>query len=102
MYGIDRAGQKVICVIDHSLWADFCCDVQSWPLQDEIYTVSGFGEIENEPGVFLYELPCITCACSGLSGSPWPLEIFRPVNTARADIGIFTRLLDRVPVPVGD
>jgi hypothetical protein len=53
MYGIDRAGQKVICVIDHSLWADFCCDVQSWPLQDEIYTVSGFGEIENEPGVFL-------------------------------------------------
>jgi hypothetical protein len=43
MNPINRIGQKVICVQDHSLWSNFCCDLPRWPLLDETYTVSGFG-----------------------------------------------------------
>lgn len=90
---INRTGQKAICVQDHILWAAFCCDIP-WPLLDEIYTVSGFGEIEGCPGIFLSELPPVSCGCHQLDNAPWPIECFRPVDERATDIGELTKILD--------
>jgi hypothetical protein len=93
MNAINRRGQKVICVQDHALWANFCCDLP-WPLLDQIYTVSGFGEIEHHPGIFLLELPPVSCSCHQLSGAPWPIECFRPLDQRATDISALTKILD--------
>lgn len=98
MNAINRAGQRVVCIQDHAIWANFCCDaITRWPLLDEIYTVSGFTEIEDQPGIFLRELPNVNCACVGLSNAPWPIEIFRALEDRKTDISTFTKLLDRTP-----
>jgi hypothetical protein len=96
MNSINRRGQKVICIIDHAIWADFCCELR-WPLQDEIYTVSGFAEIDGCPGIFLHELPPVVCVCHQLDDAPWPLECFRALDERQTDISEFTKLLDRTP-----
>jgi hypothetical protein len=78
--GIHRVGQKVICTQDHVVWANFCCD-QRWPIQDEIYTVTGFAEVERGlPGVFLLELANVNCECCSLTDAPWPLQCFRAID----------------------
>jgi hypothetical protein len=94
MSGIDRIGQRVVCVQDHVVWANFCCDaITRWPLLDEIYTVAGFAEIDGVPGIFLAELPPVTCECHLLSGAPWPLQCFRPLDERKTDIGSLTKIL---------
>jgi hypothetical protein len=95
MNPINRPGQKVICVQDHALWADFCCDIPCWPLLDEIYTVSGFGEIEGCPGIYLFELPPVSCTCHHLEAAPWPIDCFRPLDQRQTDISALTNILDR-------
>jgi hypothetical protein len=98
MNAINRCGQRVACIQDHAVWANFCCDaITRWPLLDEIYTVSGFAEIDGCPGIFLTELPPVTCECHSLSGAPWPLVIFRAIEEHATDISILTAILDRTP-----
>ena len=71
--------------------------ISAFPLPDEIYTVSGFSDIEGCPGIFLLELPPVSCSCSGLSNAPWPLECFRPLDQRPTDIGELSKILDRTP-----
>ena len=101
MNAINRCGQRVVCIQDHAVWANFCCDaITRWPIYDQIYTVTGFSEIEGNPGIFLRELPRVNCACVGLSNAPWPLVIFRAIDERRTDISEFTKLLDQTPQPI--
>ena len=97
MNAINRAGQRVVCVTDHAIWANFCCDLTSWPICDEVYTVSGFAEIDGCPGIFLAELPPVVCECHNLSGAPWPLQCFRALDERTTNIGELTKLLDQTP-----
>jgi hypothetical protein len=88
MNPINRVGQKVVCV-------QFCCDLPGWPLLDETYTVIGFAEIEYHPGIFLLELPSVSCSCHQLSGAPWPIEVFRRFDQRTTDISELTKILDQ-------
>lgn len=97
MNAINRAGQRVVCVTDHAIWANFCCDLTGWPICDEVYTVTGFAEIDGCPGIFLRELPLITCECHQLSDAPWPLQCFRAIDERKTDISTFTKSLDAIP-----
>lgn len=96
MNSINRAGQRVICVQHPDVWQMFCCGLP-WPRLDAVYTVSGFGEIEDTPGVYLNEISGVTCQCAGLSNAPWPMECFWPVDERQTDISEFTKLLDQTP-----
>jgi len=96
-WDINRCGQKVICIQDHSLWQTFCCDLPCWPLLDQTYTVSGFGQIEGHPGIYLHELSGVTCGCFQLDNAPWPLEIFRSLDQRNTDINELKKLLVKTP-----
>ena len=52
----------------------------NFPLRGDIYTVQGFGDIEGHPGIFLYELPPVTCDCHSLRDAPWPMRCFAPLD----------------------
>jgi hypothetical protein len=98
MNAINRVGQKVICIIDHVVWANFCCDaITRWPIFDEVYEVGGFGDIDGCPGIFLHELPPVVCVCHQLDNAPWPLECFRALEERHTDIGELTAILNRTP-----
>jgi hypothetical protein len=92
MWSIDRVGQKVQCVAHPDVWQAFCCNLP-WPAPGEIFTVSGFAEIESTPGLYLYELPPVSCECHQLQGAPWPAACFAPLDQHRTDIGELTKLL---------
>jgi hypothetical protein len=62
-----------------------------WPLEGAVYTVSGFGLIEDHPGIYLYELNGVTCGCHQLRNAPWPLEVFRPLDQRSTDISALTQ-----------
>jgi hypothetical protein len=96
MNSINRAGQRVICVQHPDVWQAFCCGL-SWPALDAVYTVSGFGTIEDHPGIYLRELTPVACSCHQLSAAPWPMEIFRPMDQRHTDIGELTKILDQTP-----
>ena len=89
---------KVECVEDHSVWQLFCCPMSLWPICGMTYTVAGFASIEDHPGIYLYELPPVSCKCCSLDNAPWPLEIFRPLNERKTDIGELMKILDQRPV----
>src|SRR5271165_4501368 len=97
MWGIDRVGQKVQCVQDEFIWQFVCWELPCYPRLDAIYTISGFGEIEQTPGVYLAELSGVSCPCLGLNNAPWPIECFRPLDQRATDIGELTKILDRTP-----
>jgi hypothetical protein len=99
MNAINRAGQRVVCVQHPDVWQMFCCGL-SWPRLNTVYTVAGFGEIENCPGIYLAELPPVACSCHRLEAAPWPIECFRPVDQRQTDIGELTKLLDQTPQPI--
>ena len=93
MNAINRCGQRVVCIQDHAVWVNFCCDtITRWPVQDQTYTVAGFGEIDGSPGIFFAELPPVTCECHSLTGAPWPIECFRALRR-KTDIGSLTKIL---------
>jgi len=83
MTSIDRIGQKVVCVYDSNGWQSFCCGMASWPSLGDILTVSGFGLVEDMPGIWLYELPPIDCSCCGLSGAPLADDLLPATRRAR-------------------
>lgn len=87
---------KVICVTHPDVWQDFCCELP-WPQLDAVYTVSGLATIENELGIFLFELPPVSCSCHQLEAAPWPATCFRPLDQRQTDITIFEKILNRVP-----
>lgn len=92
MNPINRVGQKVVCIQDGNIWHYFCSVLDHWPILDQVYTVSDFGEIDGEPGIHLREIAGITCECSGLADAPWPIEIFRPLARCKTDISALTKL----------
>lgn len=85
-WGIDRIGQKAICIQDDSLWQTFCCVLPCWPLLDHIYTSVVLASICAK----------ITCSRYQLDNAPWPLEIFRLLDQRQTDISELVEILDDV------
>ena len=48
MNGIDRVGMRVVCIQDHAVWANFCCDaITRWLIQ-HILTEEIFSKVFDE------------------------------------------------------
>jgi len=92
-WAIDRVGMKVQCVQDDFIWQFVCWELPCYPRRGAVYTVAGFGLIDDTPGVYLREIPGVTCSCAGLDNAPWPLQIFRPLDQRTTDIGALKQLL---------
>lgn len=101
MNGIDRIGQKVVCVVPVEFWLlGICISMPAFPRQDRTYTVAGFEDSSGHPGIHLQEIAGIDCPCRKLTNTAWPLSAFRPVNERKTDISQFESLLktDKTPV----
>lgn len=94
MNPINRIGQKVCCVGDERVWFAFVCpSLKVYPKKGEVYTVAGFETYAGLPGIHLREIGGIECACNGLSGVPWLISAFRPLDERRTDISELQSLL---------
>lgn len=99
MNPINRIGQKVVCTGDERIWLFFICPtLKDYPKRGEVYTVAGFETTyAGLPGIHLREVADLECACSGITGAPWLITAFRPLDERKTDISELQTLLDRVP-----
>lgn len=77
MSGINRVGQKVRCIEPNFkyLW---CPNISPLPKMNGIYTVGGFEDYANWPGIHLNEFTNTNCDCIGKRMS-WPIKCFVPL-----------------------
>ncbi len=95
MNGINRRGQKVICVASFSIHGLFGEVVpHQTPQPDHVYTVADFidcigasveGQYGRMPGIDLVEVPVIILRGTN-KPSGWPLVGFRPADERKTDI----------------
>lgn len=101
MNPINRVGQKVRCVGDERVWLIFVCpSLKQYPKQGEVYTVSGFETYAGLPAIHLREIGDLECACLRVSGAPWLLSAFKPLDERKTDIGELQSLLNPTPATV--
>lgn len=105
MSGINRQGQKVVCVAFINVWlGDNPGTLHIYegarPIPDEVYTVDGFvesGAILTEhhagtlPGIALVEIPC-ALKCPSMEPLGWPIAAFRAIDARETDISEIIRL----------
>jgi hypothetical protein len=101
MNPINRIGQKVRCVGDERVWLLFVCPtLKVFPRNGVTYTVAGFEEHQGLPCIHLREIAGLECACKSLSGVPWLIAAFRPLDERETDIGELRALLVDEPEKV--
>jgi len=98
MNGINRRGQKVRCV-ERIVILNGSDPMRPKalpfvPLLEQVYTVAdfipslpkqGFEDDGQQPGISLYEMPCLTMEHDGRPVG-WPIRSFRPVDERKTDI----------------
>lgn len=118
MHGINRRGQKIVCIASVEVICAIC-GLARVPEENGVYTVRDFGEFDTRglggmtktevciPGVFLDEVPDIaSCPCVApemavpMKPLPWPLVLFKPVFEGKTDISEIVR--NGLDVPVAD
>lgn len=118
MNGINRIGQRIVCVKVGMEVVCRGCGRIPHPELGGTYTVAGFADFDtrpiadgmrnvravNIPGVSLKEIPDIgSCQCEVPghrelpSPLPWLLMMFRPVDERETDISVFTDLVAPAP-----
>lgn len=101
MNPINRIEQKVLCVGDERIWLAFVCpSLREYPKKGQVYTVTGFETYGGLPGIHLREVAPIACECMGVSGLPWLISAFRPLDERKTDIGELQSILNRQPEEV--
>jgi hypothetical protein len=114
MNGINRRGQKVICIMDLVI-EDMAGEVPRLTLPEygEVYTVEDFRDsrmvfehqsIDDDglPGIDLVEIASIhgrDPVTKELIVLGWPIVAFKPVDERRTSIKTFTDLLEPVTEP---
>jgi hypothetical protein len=94
-----KVGDKVVCTYDYDVASlrarGTYCARCSFPVRDGIYTLRRIGRIEGHVAILLAEIvnPIgdIRLGFNGESG--FYAEHFRPVQTRKSDISIFTAML---------
>lgn len=83
MNGINRIGQKVVCINDDFSWSEGALKelfsiggLNQLPKINEIYTVSGFKEV-GEPEIYIYLEECIM----KYGEITFSVDRFRPLQT---------------------
>jgi hypothetical protein len=99
MNAINRIGQKVICVGPEMIWRSVCPTLEVLPVRGQVYTVTGFEEVDGLPAIHLREIEGFSCECGGFSNAPWLISAFRPVDERKTDISAFTELLNTTKAP---
>lgn len=98
MNPINRIGQKVRCVGDERVWLTMVCpSLKDYPRKGEVYTVTGFESYHGLAGIHLREVAPLECDCKRISGVPWLISAFRPLDERQTDISEFTSILDKAP-----
>lgn len=94
MTGIHRVGQRVQC-IEHNFRYLWCPDVASVPEFLGEYTVGGFEDFQDMPGIHLNEFPNTKCECLGNKNLPWPMQCFRPLINDEAENKYVTEIIKK-------
>lgn len=98
MNAINRVGQKVKCIGDERIWLLLVCPtLKVFPRLGETYTVAGFEHYQAFPAIHLREIAGLSCACLRISGVPWLISAFKPLDERETDISELRALL--VPAP---
>jgi hypothetical protein len=100
MNPINRIGQKVICVVPDRFWTQQVCpSLKVTPRKGEVYTVTGFEDLNGVPCIHLREIAGLSCECGGINNAPWLIAAFRPVNERKTDISVFTEIMHKTNAP---
>ena len=110
MNGINRRGQKVVCVAEVTVIVGDISALRKYdgpaPRREAVYTVDGFiesvllaGPFGTVPGIALMEIPCVLKP-PGMQPMGWPIAAFRPLDQRETDISELRKLATPVTEPV--
>lgn len=110
MNGINRRGQKVVCIADMVITCRSHTGIERkypgpFPVMEGVYTVVNFimsgidmdePDKGKSPGLELAEVPTVMCCCGCGAKAGWPIFAFRPLDERKTDISTFTEIAGKV------